>query len=349
MPTCRHPQLVNEQTTRPNPSIDTYGVFLRHSHRPAYHAALRTYSIIDGISVDDPPSCSPVVYRSRPRRLADCRQNAWFARHVETGEVRVAASCCNLRWCPVCSNARRNYMTHSISEWIGEADHPKFMTLTLQHSTAPLDFQIDTLYRSFQNLRRRTAFKKAVTGGIWFFQIKKSKTDGLWHPHMHALVTGKYLSKYELSKMWLAITLTSPIVDIRTVRDPQGAASDIARYATSPGSLVGLPPDDAVDLVNALDGRRICGKWGTAREVCLRPKRVEEPGKWESIGSWTTVFQMYETDPGARAIVSSWKNKQPLPSGISCTDIDALINNLSDAAWADYDFESVYDQKGPET
>lgn len=324
----------NEQTTVPIDSIPPYGDFLRRSCWPQYAAALRIYSILDG----GPEN-------GRARRLRDCRQNAWFARNIDTGEVRVAASACSLRWCPVCGNCRRNYLTRSVGEWIADADHPKLLTLTLKHTSAPLDHQIKNLYAFFRTLRRRRDFKAAVTGGIWFFQIKKSKDDGLWHPHLHAIVTGLYLPRRRLSRMWMQVTYGSFVTDIRPVHEPQKVANDVARYATSPGSLVDLPPDDAIEMVEALHGRRICGTWGTARGIKMRPKLEETKGKWKSLGSWSVVMSLYESDRDAQAIVLSWKTGVELPEGISCNRIEEAIDRLGNDAWADYDFDSVFDHE----
>lgn len=329
------PSLVlNEQTTVQKSEQLTYGQLLRLNCKAEYAAAFRIYSVLDG----GPEN-------GRAARLAGCRTNAWFARNSESGEVRVAASSCSLRWCPVCSNARRNFVTHEIAEWLVTADHPKLITLTLRHTDDPLSCQITKLYDCFRELRRRKDFKKAVTGGVWFFQVKKSKTDGLWHPHLHALVTGKFLPRRRLSRLWLQVTTTSEVIDIRSIYEPRAVANDVARYATSPGSLVNLPPDDGIEMVESLRGRRICGTWGTARGIRMRPKLEKDGSKWESLGSWGTVMGTYETDPNARAIILSWKTGTNLPEGITCRNIDQLIANLCDPAWAEYDFESVYDHE----
>jgi len=329
------PSLVhNQQTSVQFDSKPTYGDLLRHSCERQYAAALRIYSILDG----GPDS-------GRAARLSGCRTSAWFTRHVDTGEVRVASSSCGLRWCPVCSNARRNYITHSVSDWIVKADHPKLITLTLKHTHAPLEHQVTHLYNFFRELRRRKDFRKAVTGGVWFFQIKKSRTDGMWHPHIHTVVAGKYLPHRRLSRLWSQVTYGSFVTDIRPVHDPQKVANDVARYATCPGDLAGLPPDDAIEMVQALHGRRICGTWGSGRSMSLRPKPIEEKGKWKSLGSWQTVMELYDTDADARAIVLSWKTGRTLPEGITCSHIDKALDNLMDPAWADYDFDSIYDNE----
>jgi len=333
-----HPFLVHtEQTTVQFDSKPTYGALLRRSCQRQYAAALRTYSIIEG----GPDN-------GRAYRLSGCRSNAWFTRNIESGEVRVASSSCGLRWCPICSNARRNYITHSVADWIHEADQPKLITLTLKHTHAPLEHQITHLYKFFRELRRRKEFGAAVEGGVWFFQIKKSKTDGLWHPHLHMVVCGKYLPRRRLSHLWAQVTSGSVVSEIRAIHDPQKVANDVARYATCPGDLADLSPDDAITLVETLHGRRICGTWGKGRSISLRPKAMEEKGKWKSLGSWQTVMELYDTDADARAIVLSWKTGRPLPDGISCSNIEKCIDNLMDPAWADYDFESVYDnERGP--
>lgn len=334
MPRNHLSSLVNEQTTVQIDSQPSFGAILRRSCEPQYAAAFRLYSILDLADK-----------KFRAQRLRDCRSNAWFTRHVDTGEVRVASSSCSLRWCPVCSNCRRNYLTREVGDWVGTADHPKLITLTLKHTHAPLDHQVTHLYNFFRELRRRKDFRDAVTGGVWFFQIKKSKKDGLWHPHIHALITGKYLPHRRLRRMWIQITYGSEIVDIRPVRDPVKVASDVARYATSPGSLVNLAPDDAIEMYEALHSRRICGTWGHARGISLRPKLDGEKGKWKPIGSWSIVMGMYNSSADARAIVLSWKTGAVLPEGISVNNIEEAIDKITSGAWHDYNFESVYDHE----
>jgi hypothetical protein len=333
-----HPSSVhNVETTTPKPSKPVYGAYLRHSCLDRYYAAEAVYSYLDDINGTD-----------KRFSLEHCRCNAWFTRHVDTGEVRIAANACHLRWCPVCSDSRRNYISVGVAEWVSEQSHPKFLTLTLKHSDAPLSHQVDNLYRCFRTLRRRPEFKKAVPGGIWFYQVKRSKADGRWHPHLHCLICGDYIPHSRLSRIWLEITYTSSVVDIRPVRDPQQASNDAARYAASPGSLVGLPLAKALELVEAMHGRRICGTWGTARRVSLRPPKVQDPGKWNSLGSWGTVWQHRDDDHNARSIIYAWANKIALGPGIDCHHLESPACLHLDFDWPDYDFDSMYpSERGP--
>ncbi len=320
-----------KETTGQKSSIPTYGESLRHSCRSKFLAAETTYERLDRAKD-----------HSRAEDLRWCRSRAWFCRHTETGEVRVASNSCRLRWCPVCAQSRVNYITHEVSEWTAAQAHPKFITLTLKHTEAPLDHQVKHLYLYFQKLRRRKDFKRCVTGGIWFFQIKKSESDNLWHPHLHCLVTGLYLPRRRLSKMWQDVTYGSMVTDIRPVHDPQKAANDVARYSSSPGTLSSLDLPDACELVDAMQGRRICGTWGTGRAVSLRPARQTDKSKWTNIGNWFAILENHETSPNCRAILSAWRNKTPLPEGISYTMNDYLDRELGLSFWENLDLDEIY-------
>lgn len=307
MPTTTVCRLDNKETTVQIDAIPTYGESLRHSCQSAFLAAERVYEHLDEGTT-----------KFKASLLRSCRSYAYFFRHADTGEIRVGSNACHLRWCPVCAQSRRNYISHSVAEWTGAASYPKFLTLTLRHSDAPLDWQIKCLYNYFRELRRRREFKHCVKGGIWFFQIKRSKTDGFWHPHLHCLIEGLFFKKRTLSRLWCQISHGSYIVDIRPVRDPQAAANDAAKYAAAPGSIVSLSLADAVELVEAMHNRRICGTWGTGRAVSLRPAKLDDKDKWKTVGSWDMILKNRDTDPNARAILNAWKDKQPLEAGIQC-------------------------------
>lgn len=330
-----HPSLVHtQQTTVQEAPLPTYGQVLRQSCRKKFASALLIYKLMDA---------SDASFRAE--RLEGCRAISWFTRHRVSGEVRVASSSCSLRWCPVCANVRRNYVTRSVADWLASCDYPKLITLTIKHSKDPLNHQIDQLYSFFRELRRRSDFKKAITGGVWFFQIKKSKTDGCWHPHIHAVVTGAFFPRRRLSRIWYEITCGSMVTEIRAVKDPQGAANEVARYATSPGDISVLSPDDGLEMVDALHGRRICGTWGTGRGISLRPSPTIVKEEWENIGSWQAVMSYLDTDKDAQAIVHAWKSGSILGKGISLSSADYWSKRMKEPDFINYDYESVYDHE----
>lgn len=300
-------QVHNKETSVLSSDFDSYGSYRRHTHAEEFSAAWSVYDFMD--------DCN---HRSKSDLLSSCRQNAWFTRHIETGEIRIASNACHLRWCPVCAESRKNYIGHSVAGWLEDQKYPKLMTLTLKHRDMPLFHQVTDLYRYFLQLRKLKDFRSIVSGGVWFFQIKQSAKTKEWHPHLHCVVTGKYFPRAHLKHLWLAVTGDSTITDIRSVKDPMGCALEVSRYAAKPGPLKDLTLNDAVELVSVLHGKRICGTWGTGRKISLCPPKFKDKDKWSSVGSWTMVMANRKTDVACFSIYHSWSKHEPLADGISC-------------------------------
>lgn len=254
-----------------------------------------------------------------------CRRRSWFARNVDTGEVRVFSSSCRLRWCSLCSNARRTWVTGEVARWIQHASYPKFLTVTLKHSNAPLLFQINSLYEYFRKFRHAKFFAAGATGGVWFFQIKRSKATSQWHPHIHCIVEGKYMAQRKLSKLWCRITSGSKVVDIRPIRDPAKAANEVARYASAPADLVTSKPDDYFEIFQSLHSRKSCGTWGSARSVLLKQPAAKDKDSWRSVGTWSLVRDTQGQFAEADAIVKAWLTNTPLEEGVSMLEIETSV------------------------
>lgn len=246
-------------------------------------------------------------------RLFDCRSHAYFHRHDETGEVKVISSCCRLRWCPFCSEGRKYRIQETVKDWIDTISRPKFLTLTVKHNDDPLEDQIQHLYSSFRKFRLGAFFRSKVQGGIWFFQIKKSKTDGLWHPHLHCLLDAFFMDRKYLSKLWLDITGDSMVIDIRGVKDVNNVADYVARYAAKPSVLSGMDVCGGVELVTALHGRRLVGTWGNAKHLSFRIQKNEDAKSWRKLESFELIKARYELDPTAKLIYDCWMQNRPLP------------------------------------
>lgn len=257
-----------------------------------------------------------------------CRSYAWFARNKLTGLVRVLSSSCKLRWCPMCASTRRWFLTQQVAPWLMDCKKPKFLTLTLAHTNSPISSQIDYLYKCFRKLRNFKLLKDSIVGGIWFFQIKKSKADELWHPHLHCVIDSEYMDKFLLSAAWAQITKTSKIVDIKTVTSIDEMAKYVARYAARPSILSELDPTDRLSLVSALHGRRLVGTWGSGRSISLRPVKPPDSDDWVHVGNWQTVVGCLDSDYRARAIWRAYQTDTPLPGGCSLRELENEINNI---------------------
>lgn len=269
-------------------------------------------------------------YKLRTDKLNDCRTGAFFSRHTETGEVRVASNHCNLRWCPMCANTKRWVITRGVRDWLRHSNYPKLLTLTLKHSELPLAEQIIDLYAYFRKFRNNKFMKSRIKGGVWFFQVKISKRSGQWHPHIHALVEGQWLDHKKMMGLWKSITVDSNIVHIKMIQDLDKGAEHVARYATKPAMLSELSIDEAIEVFDAMHNRRVCGTWGSARKIKLRPIPLGDSSSWENIGSWFGVHHLKNSDENAKAILNAWHNGQPLAAGIICKIGELIPDDIVD-------------------
>lgn len=255
-----------------------------------------------------------------------CRSSAWFARHSKTGAVRVISNSCHLRWCPICTDAKRGYIAGNITEFLNKTKYAKLLTLTLKNSDNDISSEVERLYDCFRELRRLKFFRTAITGGIWFFQIKKSKDGKTWHPHIHCVVTGYYLNRKYISKAWLRITGDSHVVDLRMIKDNESSSKHIARYASCPCDLSALELDDRVAIFQAMHNRRICGTWGKCRGVTLKPVKPDDADCWKNIGSWSFITNSLDSFDDSKAIFNAWKNKEILPENIDVSSIELEVS-----------------------
>ena len=298
----RSPALLDTQETSDASSRPpTYRDFLISGIKPAIEHNRAVYGAID----DRDSTKRKAVYDA-------CKTRAWFVRNVRTFEVRVAASRCHLRWCPLCIRTKTYIIQQTAGGWLKNHPNAKFITLTLKHSADDLKSQIDRLYDGFRKLRRRKWFESLVQGGIWFFQVKKSKKDGYWHPHLHCLVDGAFVPQKKLSAEWLEITGDSYICDVRPIKDAKAAADYVARYAAAPCRLSDYNLADSVEIVDALHSRRICGTWGTGAEIKLAAQKPDDVDDWVHVAGWSWVVINRKSISEAQQIMTAFLTRSPL-------------------------------------
>jgi len=296
----------------------TFRGYLLKPRMDHYIRALEIYAAVDGSFGGKFSS-----------RLQNCRKHAWFVQHKVTKKLRVMSSRCKLRWCPICRDVSRMIVTHAVDDWLQIQKHPKMITLTLKHSDDPLQLQIKRLYDSFRKLRRRAYFQRLITGGVWFFQLKLNLQTEQWHPHIHCLVAGKFLPHARLKQLWHKITGDSNIVDIRPVKDLENASTEVARYATSPADITRMSFCNSLDVYYATKGKRICGSWGTAKNVTLKPTPQDDREDWYKIADFYFVNVQKEYDKTALEFWKCYKRDQPYEGPRIQDDRDVFADELN--------------------
>lgn len=260
-------------------------------------------------------------YSNRVQRFRRCGSNAWVVQDPADPEnVALCADYCTDRFCVPCMRARsRQLGLNLLNHYKGKT--LRFMTLTLKHTDQTLAEMLDRLYKSFARLRRSKLWKERVTGGIAFTEVKIGTGSKQWHPHLHILVTGKYVAQKALSKVWLAITKDSHSVDIRFVQDPGKAASYITKYATKGWTteVVNDPPK-LIEAIKTLHGRRLYIKFGDLVGVDLSEKPT--PVDWDYVGSLQALMRKAKGgDQTALEILAKlWQKGQQCAEIVNPTD-----------------------------
>lgn len=204
------------------------------------------------------------VKSSRLRRFGRCGSGFWIMQGIDDPSLfRLCVDFCRDRWCVPCQRARAAVISANLADHLDERPY-RLITLTLRHRTEPLNVTLDRLYDSFKRLRRSKGWKQRVTGGCAFVEVVLSKTDSLWHAHVHVICEGQYYAHSALSDDWHQATGDSFVVDIRLVRNTDHVTRYVTKYATKPTNLDPVGQSDyLLQLITALNHRRVIVPFGT--------------------------------------------------------------------------------------
>jgi len=293
--------LVPQETTSPNQLKPTYREQFLQSCESEYDATCEAYEQIYQHPSDGPRFA-----------LDNCRKHAYFAMDRVSGDVKIMTDSCRQRWCPMCANQKASFTKNSVQQWIESLESPRFLTLTLKHCEEPLLPQIEFLQDAFRRLRMRIWWKKRVFGGVWFLQVHRSKVDGLWHPHLHILLDGKYMEQGKLSDLWDLVTWGSMVLEITRIHNPEDSAKYVARYSARPAKFAEMALADRVEMIEALKGKRLSGTFGTAKVITLTPPKIESGNDWLKIGYYDSLVKDAKKLPAASLIIKCYLDGCPI-------------------------------------
>lgn len=252
-------------------------------------------------------------------RFADCGAHAYVYRCVEDPTLlRVQGSTCRDRFCGPCTRERGQTIAANITAALN-GKRARFVTLTLRTEDLPLDQALAKLQRAFRLLLRTKLWLGRVDGGVAFIEVKYNPHRDRWHPHIHAIVQGRYIPFDLLRKEWLRITTDSHVVRVQVVHSAEVILRYVTTYASKTLRAADFPTTPSLhEAVDALHGTRLCRTFGTWRGMSLTDTPTS--GTWEPVASLAHVLtQALAGDIDARAIVAAlpgpiprdWLNSHP--------------------------------------
>lgn len=174
---------------------------------------------------------------------------------------------CDTKWCPICAMRLSRERKESVEWWTKQISQPKHIVLTARNSDVITHGTVKHFKKAFTKLRR-TAFASNWKGG--FYSIEVTNEGRGWHLHMHVLVDARWIDSGELAKTW-ARCIGQDFAIVK-VKDCRGAdyLQEVTKYAVKGNELAGWSSGDIVAFIDAFDGVRLFGVFGS-----LFSKRTE--------------------------------------------------------------------------
>jgi hypothetical protein len=174
---------------------------------------------------------------------------------------------CEVKWCPVCAGRLSNERRESVDWWTRQIRQPKHVVLTARNSDIITKGTVKRFKDAFAKLRR-TAFAANWKGG--FYSIEVTNEGRGWHLHIHCLIDARWIDSGGLANIWArCIGQDFSIVKVKDVRNAS-YLQEVTKYAVKGNELASWTPQDIVAFIDAFDGVRLFGVFGS-----LYSKRTE--------------------------------------------------------------------------
>ncbi len=226
----------------------------------------------------------------RVGRFRSCGEAAWvYASSSKPGTFKICSDSCRDRWCRSCQRDRSRIIAGNLRKRL-EGTKFRLVTLTLRHNNQALRSQLDRLLECFRTLRNKPFWKQSTRGGVAFVELQYNAETDRWHPHLHVICTGDYMSQEVLSAVWYQVTGDSYIVDIRAVGDVSKLAYYVTKYATKPFTTnLYRHRRRLLEAIRSLQGRHLAITFGEFRGW----KLTESPddGDWVCVATLDRIRQ----------------------------------------------------------
>ncbi len=123
-------------------------------------------------------------------------------------------------------------------------------------------------------MRRRPAWKAHVTGGVYTIEITHNALTGQWHPHLHAIIDGRFYPHSELLRDWQDVVRDQAGADIRAVRGIRKLANYLAAYVAKSCDLDALDHAQLPEWAIETHGLRLAQTFGSL-QAC-KPQTADD-------------------------------------------------------------------------
>jgi len=185
------------------------------------------------------------------------------------------------------------------------------VTLTLRSTKTDLRLELDRLYTAYKRLRGLTLWKRAIAAAVAVLELTYNAGTDQFHPHLHVLTVGNYISQAELATAWERLTGDSRIVHIKLIRNPRQAVQYVSKYVTKPLDSTCTRNDRILEeVVVALRGRKLLIATGHART--WRLTSPPDAGDWER---WLYLAEVHVRadagDPAMEQVITAVLRLKP--------------------------------------
>lgn len=196
-------------------------------------------------------------------KLQLCCRNPLIITVDDGAAYYLAEARCRSRVCPRCSLIRARQLATRIAGLIHRMDDPRFLTLTIRSSDRPLADQVKFLRRRFAAMRRTAEWQQHVVSGVYTIEITFSEQAQQWHPHLHAIIDGRFWSHRGILRLWEHLVKDHAGVDIRAVRGIRKLANYLACYVAKSCDLKSLTGPRLAEWAIETHGLRLAQTFGS--------------------------------------------------------------------------------------
>lgn len=193
-------------------------------------------------------------------KIRHCHTEKKVIRCCGCGKQTVVFNRCDVGWCPLCAPRLAYRRKERVGWWAALIKQPKHVVLTVKNFPRLNAATVRTFKDCFTRLRRRK-FAANWRGG--FYSLEVTNEGNGWHLHLHALIDARWIDAGQLSREWAQIVGQDfAIVCVRDCR-AHDYLREVTKYAVKGSTLAGWTGQQIADFVQAFDGVRTFGVFGS--------------------------------------------------------------------------------------